>query len=202
MPIDDRCLIEAELRARAEYAKPGRHYHDESHLNDCLRQLHDVRDLSEDDRRLLRWAILWHDCIYDPGRGDNEQKSADRAYADLTACGVVEPEAAEVARLILLTRAHQVQEGDRRGALLVSIDLSILGADPKSYQAYSQAVRREYAHIIDPEWRQGRAFVLKDLLAAALLYPDPDFRRRFEAKARRNIEEELRTLGAGSRLPV
>ena len=197
MPIDDKCLIEAELRARAEYAKPERHYHDEGHLDDCLGQLGQIRDLSEDERQLLGWAILWHDSVYDPGRGDNEPRSADQAYAELIRCGVEEAKAAEVARLIRLTKTHQVDPEDRLGALLVSIDLSILAADPKRYREYSQAIRREYAHLSDPEWRQGRAVALKDLLTADPLYPHPDFRARLEDAARRNMREELRRLAAG-----
>src|SRR5689334_4210952 len=62
-PSYDVCLVEAELKARAGYAQPSRHYHDVRHLEECLRELANVHDLSERDRRLLRWAILWHDAV-------------------------------------------------------------------------------------------------------------------------------------------
>ena len=39
----------------------------------------------------------------------------------------------EVARLIRLTAGHAVEPGDRLGALLVSIDLSILGVPAVEY---------------------------------------------------------------------
>ena len=197
MPGYDECLVEAELRARAAYAEPHRSYHDERHLDACLTELDSIHGLGEEDRRILRWAILWHDAIYEPGQPDNEERSATLAEAELSRCGVAEAEAAEVGRLIRLTKGHIVEEVDRLGALLVSIDLAILGTDPQSYRLYAQAVRREYAHLSDVEWRQGRPFVLTDLLARASLYPEPAFRERLEARARRNMEAEIRALREG-----
>ena len=197
MPSYDECLVDAELRARAAYAEPHRHYHDERHLDDCLRQLDDIRDVAERERRLLRWAILWHDAIYDPERTDNEERSAELAFRELSECGVSASDAAEVAQLIRLTTGHRVDEGDRLGALLVSIDLSILGSDSEGYSAYADGVRREYAHVPDEAWRAGRTAVLKHLLEADPLYPDPRFNAELEEQARTNMAEELRQLGEG-----
>jgi predicted metal-dependent HD superfamily phosphohydrolase len=195
-PSYDECLVEAELRARAAYAEPQRHYHDETHLDDCLQQLDQIHDLTEHERQVLRWAILWHDVVYEPGGFNNEELSAQRAEHELLGCGVEHREAAEVARLIRLTQSHQADGSDRLGALLVSIDLSILGSDPERYSIYSAAVRREYAHVPEPIWRTGRAEVLKRLLAADPLYPDSRFRSELEERARRNMTEELRALAA------
>ena len=197
MPGDDACLVEAELRTRGCYAEPGRFYHDQRHLDDCLRLSGGVTDLSEREQRLLRWAILWHDAVYDPTRDDNEELSAALASRELRKCGVDPAEAAEVARLIRLTDGHLADEGDRLGALLISIDLSILGSDAERYRAYAGEVRREYVHLTDEQWRGGRAQVLKRLLAADRLYPDAGFRARFEDQARLNMAEELNRLGAG-----
>ncbi|HVM38628.1 MAG TPA: hypothetical protein VM265_09600 [Sphingomicrobium sp.] len=196
-PSYNACLVEAELRARAAYAEPGRHYHDQHHLDACLAELDGVRDLGERERRLLRWAILWHDAVYEPGRRDNEQRSADLALRELLSCRVPQSDAAEVARLISLTKSHRADQGDRIGGLIVSIDLAILGADPESYRAYTQGVRREYAHVPDAMWQSGRSEVLKRILAADPIYPDAEFHARLESKARRNVEKELTLLGEG-----
>ncbi len=194
MPSYDECLVDAELRARAAYAEPHRHYHDERHLDDCLRQLDDIHDLAERDRCLLRWAILWHDAIYDPQRTDNEERSADLAFRELSECGVGASDAAEVAQLIRLTKGHRVEEGDRLGALLVSIDLSILGGDPEGYSSYVAGVRREYAHVPEEAWRSGRAAVLQHLIEFDPLYPDPRFQAALEEQAQQNMKAELRQL--------
>ena len=197
MPIDKHCLARAEARARLEYDSPGRHYHDRRHLDDCLEKLKQVADLDERGLRLLRWAILWHDSIYDPRRSDNEERSADRARRELETCGIEPADAAEVKRLILLTQSHRSEPGDRLGALMVSIDLSILGSESARYRAYAAAVRKEYGHLSDEDWRSGRETVLRALLAADPLYADPGFRAAFEAPARRNMEAELKALREG-----
>lgn len=193
----DACLVEAELRARNAYAQLHRHYHDQRHLDECLADLETVHGLDEAGRRLLRWAILWHDSVYEPGHRDNEESSADLARLELSRCGIADDDTAEVARLVLLTERHSVEPGDRLGALIVSIDLAILGSEPIRYRGYVADVRSEYAHVPDPIWQAGRAEVLKRLLARDPLYPDPAFRTRLEERARANIRDELRTLGEG-----
>ena len=177
-PGYDACLVEAELRARAAYAEPQRYYHDQRHLDDCLRQLDRVGGLSDRDRQLLRWAILWHDAVYEPGLQDNEERSAELARRELTGCEVEDEDFAEVARLIRLTASHRCESDDRLGALLVSIDLSILGSEPYRYREYVADVRKEYAHVPDRLWQAGRTAVLKRLLEADPLYPDPRIRGR------------------------
>ena len=197
MPSYDECLVDAELKTRAAYSEPHRHYHDQRHLDECLAQLDNVHGLGERDRRLLRWAILWHDAVYQPGLRNNELQSAELALSDLAGCGVPEEESAEVARLILLTERHRADPDDRLGALMVSIDLAILGSDPDRYREYAADVRHEYAHVPEPLWRTGRALVLKRMLETDPLFPDSDFHDRLEARARRNMEDELKALGEG-----
>ncbi|MFL6744807.1 MAG: hypothetical protein ACJ8EO_02165 [Sphingomicrobium sp.] len=197
MPEYDACVVEAELRALSAYAEPHRHYHSERHLDECLQQLEQVTDLSERERRLLRWAILWHDAVYDPQRTDNEERSAELAFDELTNCKVDRKTAVEVARLILLTKGHRVDLNDRLGALIVSIDLSVLGSDADRYREYAGEVRAEYSHVPNDAWRVGRSAVLQHLIDADPLFPDPDFRMRFEVKARHNMTEEIRALGEG-----
>jgi predicted metal-dependent HD superfamily phosphohydrolase len=196
-PSYDACLVEAELRARSTYSEPHRRYHDERHLAECLTELDWVRGLTARQSRLLRWAILWHDSIYDPGQRNNEERSAELAHMELTRCGVPPEEADEVARLIRATEFHRADPGDELGRLIVSIDLSILGAHPNRYREYAADVRNEYPHLGDAMWRTGRAVVLRRLLDAERIYPDEDFRKRLETQARDNMEAELRELGEG-----
>jgi predicted metal-dependent HD superfamily phosphohydrolase len=180
-------------RLEAAYREPHRRYHDLSHIHACLALLDACEDLTEQERRLLTWAIWWHDAIYDPSAADNEARSAELAEADLAELGASPQERAEVARLIRLTAGHEVEPGDRLGARLVSIDLAILGADAAHYDAYAQAVREEYDHVPEPLWRTGRARVLQRFLAAPVIFPDPAF-ERFEARARENLARELKAL--------
>ena len=178
----------------AAYAEPHRRYHTRRHIEQCLELLETWPDLSGRDRRLLTWAIWWHDAIYDPKASDNEVRSAELARRDLPGLGAAPDEVEEVARLILLTAGHSVPEGDRLGAVLVSIDLSILGAPAADYDAYAGAVREEYAFVPEDLWRNGRATVLQRFLDAPVIYPDPFFRATREAPARENLARELQFL--------
>jgi predicted metal-dependent HD superfamily phosphohydrolase len=110
---------------------------------------------------------------------------------------VDQPDASEVAWLISLTKSHRAPDNALLGALLISIDLAILGAEPRVYREYAAAVRQEYAHLSDEAWRAGRAAVLERLLEADPLYPDADFRAQLEEPARRNMESELKALVSG-----
>jgi predicted metal-dependent HD superfamily phosphohydrolase len=194
MMIDPAAMRRLEAKLRADHDVPGRAYHDFSHVEDCLAKLDRVDGLAPDVRQVLRYALLWHDSVYDPTRSDNEERSAERAGLDLAEAGLGAADIAEVRRLILLTKGHVAAPEDPVGALLVSIDLSILGEAPGRYHAYAQAIRREYGHVPDDVYRAGRRRVLETLLAADPLYPDPRFRARYEGKARINMAEEIASL--------
>jgi len=178
----------------AAYAEPHRRYHSRAHIEACLALLAGQEGLSAGDRRLLEYAVWWHDAVYDPTRSDNEAVSADMARADLLALGETPVVADEVARLILLTKGHTVAPGDRLGGLLVSIDLAVLGGAPAEYDAYAAGVRQEYVHVPENAFRTGRARMMQHFLDAPVLYPDPAFRARLETRARVNIAREIAAL--------
>ncbi|MDP1616067.1 phosphohydrolase [Phenylobacterium sp.] len=185
---------ETKARLRAAYGEPHRRYHDMTHIADCLGELARVEGLADERRLRLAYAIWWHDVIYDPTRSDNEAASAALARDDLAALGEADSTCAEVARLIELTTGHQVGEDDPDGALLVSIDLAVLGRSAEAYDAYASAIRQEYAHVPDAFFRPGRAGVLRRILEAQPLYPDPAYRARYEDQARANLTREIATL--------
>lgn len=178
----------------AAYAEPHRRHHDRRHIERCLTLLDGLADLTDGERRVLGWALLWHDAVYDPTAGDNEARSAEMAKAALREEGASLHEREEVARLIRLTAGHEVEAEDRLGELIVSIDLSILGAPPAEYDDYARNVRAEYAHVPDDLWKAGRAQVLQRFLGTPVIFPDPDFRARLEATARENLARELASL--------
>jgi len=168
------------------YSSPGRHYHTIGHVEDCLRQLGDIKNLSSEEREILTQALLWHDAVYDPMRSDNEERSAALAVDHCNA-GIRD----EVGRLILLTKSHNVDDTDRLGSIMISIDLSILGADAAEYAKYIAAIREEYRQIPEDIYRKGRAAILKRFLERPAIYPYPPLRERLEQTARRNIAREI-----------
>lgn len=182
---------------QAAYAQSHRRYHSLAHVEDCLARLAAVDGLSPAEQRLLEYAIWWHDAVYDPTRSDNEAASAALARLDLAALGVPAADRDEVARLILLTAGHEVAPGDRLGAILISIDLSILAAAPARYDAYATAVREEYAHVPEAAFRAGRAAILRRFLAAPVLFPDPALAAMWDVPARANLAREIGQLERG-----
>ena len=173
----------------ATYAAPGRHYHNLAHIEDCLAALARVELLSPREREILSAAIWWHDVVYDAARADNEELSAQLAEAH-----VRKDIADEVGRLIRLTKTHDVARDDRLGAILISIDLSILGAEPARYDAYAAAIRQEFIHVPETDYRAGRARVLGQFAARPVIFPDAAFAARYDRQARENLARELASL--------
>jgi predicted metal-dependent HD superfamily phosphohydrolase len=173
----------------AAYSAASRHYHNLQHIDDCLTALAAIPALNASDREILKLAIWWHDVVYDPTRSDNEELSAQ-----LSEQHVPTEARSEVGRLIRLTKSHQVEPGDKLGAIMVSIDLSILGAEPQKYDAYAAAIRLEYAHVPDDDYRAGRSAVLRHFSQMPVIFPAPDFAARLDHMARENIARELTSL--------
>lgn len=173
----------------AAYTAPGRHYHNLTHIEDCLGALAGVDGLSAAEREILTEAIWWHDVVYDATRPDNEELSARLAEAHLRL-----DLRHEVGRLIRLTSTHQVEPGDSLGAVLISIDLSILGAEPARYDAYAAAIRKEFAHVPDRDYRAGRSRVLSLFAARPFIFPDVVFAEKYDRQARENLARELASL--------
>lgn len=60
---------------RRRYAEPGRAYHNWRHIEELLAQF-DAHAGQIEHPLAFRFAILFHDAIYDPRAADNEARSA------------------------------------------------------------------------------------------------------------------------------
>jgi predicted metal-dependent HD superfamily phosphohydrolase len=192
---------DADLDAAGSYllgrwSEPQRQYHDVTHLSAVLDVIDRFAELAPNAAR-VRLAAWLHDAVYDPrALGDaNERDSAEFAEGLLTTLGAPDEVGAEVARLVGLTAGHATTADDPDGELLCDADLAILAADDERYARYTQAIRREYAHVPDQDFRAGRGQVLRALLELPSIYRLPPLREAWEARARANLEAELKTLG-------
>jgi predicted metal-dependent HD superfamily phosphohydrolase len=178
----------------ARYDEPHRKYHDGRHVRWVAARARSlVTTMPVEDPDTVMWAALWHDAIYDPHSSTNEEDSATLAVEELRALGVSEARTAEVARLILLTKGHNVSDDDYDGAALVDADLAVLGGTPDQYAAYVDGVRFEYAFVSDESWRVGRANVLRSILSLPRLFHSPSMVDA-EVRARINMRAELASL--------
>ena len=175
-------------RLLAAYDDPARSYHDRRHLVEVLGH---VDDLAHDApfREAVLLAAWFHDAVYD-GRADDEERSARLAEESLPPGELAD----EVARLVRLTRTHRPAPDDLAGAVLCDADLAVLASDESRYADYVQAVRREHAHVEEPDFTRGRLAVLEDLLAKPTLFGSTAAQQRWELRARANLEGEVSRL--------
>jgi predicted metal-dependent HD superfamily phosphohydrolase len=197
--MENEPLIDEELKNElaALYQAADRHYHGLAHIEAMLALAAEYRHLLHDPEA-VEAAIWFHDAIYDSRAKDNEAKSAELAEKRLA--GRVNPHRlARIAAMINATATHQLppfrdENALNDAALLLDMDLAILGAGPAIFNAYEKAVRLEYGWLEEPMWRAGRAAVLKSFLARPRIFNTQIFRDRFEARARKNLSRSLEAL--------
>lgn len=172
------------------WQEPHRHYHDVRHLAQVLAALSQLA--SGTMPRPVVLAAWFHDAVHDGTAGEDEERSALLAEAELPAAGLPAAEVAEVARLVRLTTRHNPEPGDELGALLVDADLSVLGLPGGRYHVYSRDVRLEYAVLSDDEFARGRIGILEALSSSRPLYGTDAGRLAWSAQSDRNTSEERR----------
>ena len=197
--MENEPLIDEPLKHElsALYGAEGRHYHNFGHIEAMLALAAHYR-ASLHDPEAVEAAIWFHDAIYDSTAKDNEAQSA--ALAEKKLAGRADPERLRrILAMIIATATHELPRLDdehsvRDAALFLDMDLSILGAAPQVFDAYEQAIRREYGWVEEPMWRVGRGAVLRNFLARQHIFHTDEFRQRFEQKARRNMARSLKSL--------
>ncbi len=174
------------------YREPGRAYHNLLHLSACLRQLdtvaHQLRAPAE-----IEVALWCHDVIYDPRRQDNEAASAAWANDLLITAHAAPALITRISELILLTR-HNQSPLDGDAALLLDIDLAILGAPQPRFDEYERQIRQEYHWVSWPTYCTRRRAVLQTFLDRPTIYQTTIFQEQFESAARANLARSLALL--------
>ena len=190
----DHALLD---RLLARYREKHRRYHTAIHVAWAIRHVVELA-ASEPIDHLdeIVAAAFYHDAVYEAAYPANERASARLARRDLTTIGW-DADAVERVGLMIEATEHgaagaEPTDGDT--AVLLDADLAILGADPAGYSAYVAGVRSEYRHVVDDDWRTGRAAVVQGFLDGATIYRTPSGRDRWEARARANLAAELAAL--------
>ncbi|UXI70760.1 hypothetical protein N4264_25155 [Tahibacter amnicola] len=187
--------MEAELAAA--YTVPQRFYHSADHVEEVLEHFAEVAaGPGWEHPREVYLAVLYHDAIYEPGRRDNEARSADLAVravnTHLPDAGI---DTVYLAELIHLTARHghlRPADVDRDSALFLDCDMAILAAPAARFAAYDAAIAQEYRGRL-PQWmfRHLRRRFLRGLLDAPRIYLSDYFHDRLDATARENLRQLL-----------
>ncbi len=142
----------------ARYAEPHRAYHNLTHIEHCLNEFEAARSLAPHPNA-IEMAIWFHDVVYDPKAKDNEERSAEMAVAVAKAARVPAAFARRLSELILATK-HVQPPDNPDAALLVDVDLSILGQPPERFDEYERQIRQEYDWVEAKAFAAGRSAIL------------------------------------------
>jgi predicted metal-dependent HD superfamily phosphohydrolase len=186
-------------RLIAAYSEPHRRYHNLRHIAECQNEYEPVRHLASSPES-VELAIWFHDAVYDPRKADNEEQSATLAEQCLREAKV-EGLASKVVRLVLATKQHDV-DADPDAALLVDVDLSILGQPDRRFTEYEDQIRQEYSWVEDSVFFTKRSEILMGFLSRSRIYSTGWFYEKYEAQARANLERsiiELRSASSGGK---
>lgn len=186
--------VDEELFRRlvACYSEPHRKYHTMQHLNECFEHLERVRSFAEKAGE-IELALWFHDAIYDTRRADNEERSAEWARESVISAGLSSDQASRIYQLVIATK-HDAVPAAGDAAILVDIDLAILGSDEARYDEYEVQVREEYSWIPEPLFRQERRRILEEFANRQSIYSTEYFQVEYESQARNNIARSLARL--------
>jgi pantetheine-phosphate adenylyltransferase len=195
----------AHLTGAASYGGPRRHYHNLDHL---VHGLSEIRAWAANTRApardmcTLKKAFWFHDALHQHDDCDlfsPEEASARLWLSSGLADAVGDAVGDEVAALIRATdHFHGGAVEHRLKDAMLSVDLTILGQDEDIYQAYRQAIRREYGHVPDAEFgaqRRQMLIHLRDQAQAGRLYGDRFFAAQYHDQAIDNLTREIDALG-------
>lgn len=166
---------------------PTRHFHNLSHIRDCIGLVDEVAPLLADPDA-VELALWFHDAVLEPGAADNERRSA-ALFLEL-ADGAPPALRRQIARLVLAT-AHGDSHLGGDPAYVVDIDLAGLGAPWDEFMHKGDLLRREASRQGDDEYYRSQVTFLGRLLARPTLYATDHFRATLEGAARSNLSRLL-----------
>lgn len=177
-----------------QYEHKSRSYHNFSHIHNMLIQLEEF-GIEISDSQSLKFAIWYHDVIYKSTKKDNELKSAELAGNRLKTFYFEDKGMDTIQNLIISTKKHELILPDNNdNAILLDLDLSILGTDWETYEEYIQSIRKEYAIYPNFMYKKGRKKVLKHFLERETLFFTEQYKINFEKQARDNLKKEIDLL--------
>lgn len=174
------------------HAEKHRAYHTLDHIAACLRHLDDVSDqVTRPDE--VEMALWFHDAVYEPFSGTNEEDSAKWASEWLQKRGTETAVVTRISDHILATKSHGRPES-QDGCFMLDIDLSILGTKAEVYDRFETDIRREYKRVPGFIFRRKRKAILSGFLARESVYATTYFHGKLETQARLNLRRAIAAL--------
>lgn len=183
------------LELVARYREPHRRYHTLSHVDACLTWL-DWFAGSAAHPEEVELALWFHDAVYALGDAANERRSAELARDRLDALGVRGEAVDRIVSLVEATARHDANGGD--AALVVGLDLAVLGARWRDFDAFERQIRLEYAQFPDAVYEPARRRVLEGFLSRPRIFRIAPLHAEFEVPARANLTRRIRELAGAT----
>jgi predicted metal-dependent HD superfamily phosphohydrolase len=180
---------------KEKYSEKSRFYHNLSHVK-ALLNLSESLNNKIREHNAIRFAIWFHDVIYDTKRSDNEEESAGLASETMAKLHVNLETINFVRELILATKDHSGENLPDDARLFLDMDLAILGTSEDVYKEYSKAIREEYFWVHESMYRTGRENVLRSFIQRERIYLTDEMKATHEEQARENINNEIKSLKA------
>lgn len=185
------------------YRNPPRFYHTIDHVADVLAHLDwaaehvaNVTALPADDRQTfldsIELAIWYHDIVYDAAAHDNEAESAKFMVEEAEKLRIDPATVREAAQAILITADHSSAK-TLAERMIADCDLHSLGVSWEQFAHNSAMIRKEYAHVPEAAFFEGRKKFMASLLDKAPLYKTKAFVDRYEQQAEDNIKRLIAT---------
>ncbi len=172
-----------------KYSEKKRFYHNLSHIHFLLKSAAKLKNYFQ-DYNSVRFAIWFHDVIYNTKKSSNEEKSAELTVKMLVELNIPITTINLVEKMIIATKTHSINGLAEDGKIFLDLDLSILGASPEIYQQYHQAIRKEYSWVPWFLYRRSRKSILSSFLAREHIFFTDEL-AKLEQIARQNINEEI-----------
>jgi len=194
-PSDKAIQDKAFQVLKERYSEKNRFYHNFSHVKALLKLFESFTNKIHDPNA-IKFSIWFHDVTYNTQRNDNEAASARLASEMLYKLNVNAGTIELVKDLILATKDHSGRNLSYDAKLFLDMDLAILGMSEEIYKEYSQAIRKEYAWVSESMYRKGRKKVIKSFVERERIYFTDEMKVGYEEQARKNINNEIKSLDA------
>jgi len=191
------------LTGEASYGGATRHYHNLDHLVHGLSEIKawgGRSNATTAEIETLKKAFWFHDAVYGQSQDPvSDEEASARLWLDSKLDFGAADDSAD---LIRATDHFQVSTIDHPlKQVMLGVDLSILGQDADIYDGYAAAIRQEYQHMPEPEYKTKRRGALLHLCGkarAGVLYGDAYFTERYGDDALANMMREIDSLTVAS----
>jgi predicted metal-dependent HD superfamily phosphohydrolase len=144
----------------AMWNESHRSYHTLNHLNDLIEQINESKSkYSQKEYEKLLITALFHDCVYDPMKQDNEEKSAE--FFEQCCQDKNNTDMLDISKMILDTKTHEATTNLSES--FNHYDMNIVERDFDQLLEWENGIHEEYKAYGDL-YKDGRLKFLESLL--------------------------------------